>query len=89
MQLVYHTGWATIGEEARSILAQFYDYDHDIPPASRVLDRQQNEATAREKIVFGGLRQSRVPGYLTIPVRGSPPYPCILLAHGMGGSKEE
>lgn len=78
----------TIGEEARSVLAQFFEYDHDIPLQARVLERHENEAYIREKIAFRGLRESRVPGYLTIPVHDSPPYPCILLAHGMGGSKE-
>ena len=76
-----------IGEEAYSILAQFYEYDRDIPLDARVLHRDENEAFTREKVVFRGLHNSRVPGYLTIPTLDSPPYPCVLMAHGLGGSK--
>ena len=35
-----------------------------------------------------GLHHCRVPAYLITPVHYAPPYPCILLAHGMDGSKE-
>jgi dienelactone hydrolase len=82
-------GLPTVGAEAYSILVQFYEYDRDVPLDARVLERDENEAYLREKIVFRGLRHSRVPGYLTIPALDSPPYPCILMAHGMGGSKED
>jgi dienelactone hydrolase len=87
--MVQHEGWAAIGAEARSLLVQFFDYDREGPRDGRVLARVESEAAIREKVVFRGLRQDRVPGYLTLPAHGSPPYPCILLAHGMGGSKEE
>jgi dienelactone hydrolase len=87
--MVQHEGRAAIGAEARSLLVQFFDYDREGPWDGRVLARVESEAAIREKVVFRGLRQDRVPGYLTLPAHGSPPYPCILLAHGMGGSKEE
>jgi dienelactone hydrolase len=85
----HQEAWPMVGEEARQMLAQFFEYDRDVPLDDRVLARQEDEASRREKIVFQGLRRSRVPGYLTVPARGSPPYPCILLAHGMGGSKQD
>jgi len=66
----------------------FFEYDRDIPLNARVLERDQNGARIREKMVFSGLHPSRVPGCLFIPALGSPPYPCVLMAHGMGGSKE-
>jgi fermentation-respiration switch protein FrsA (DUF1100 family) len=79
----------TVGAEAYSTLVQFYEYDRDVPLDARVLERDENEAYIREKIVFRGSHNSRVPGYLSIPALGSPPYPCVLIAHGMGGSKED
>lgn len=82
-------GLITIGEEGFSILSQFYQYDRDVPLTPRTLQRDETETYLREKIVFRGPQNSRVPGYLTLPVGGSGSYPCILLAHGMGGSKEE
>jgi dipeptidyl aminopeptidase/acylaminoacyl peptidase len=77
-----------IGEEAYSILTQFYEYDREVPLDARVLQRDEHESFVRETVAFRGLHHSRIPGYLMIPAPGSPPCPCILLAHGMGGSKE-
>jgi len=85
----YREGLSTVGEDAYSILVQFYEYDRDVPLDARVLHRDENEAYVREKIVFRGLHNSRVPGYLTIPALDSPPCPCILMTHGIGGSKED
>jgi dienelactone hydrolase len=74
--------------EGYPTLVLFFQYDRDIPLNARVLERDQTDARIREKIVVSGLPPSRVPGYLFIPALGSPPYPCVLLAHGVGGSKE-
>jgi dienelactone hydrolase len=87
--MVQHEGWAAIGADARSLLVRFFDYDREGPRDARILAHVESEAAIREKVVFRGLRQDRVPGYLTLPAHDSPPYPCILLAHGMGGSKDE
>ena len=46
------------------------------------------EKYVREKIVFRGARDYRVPGYLAVPKTGTPPYPCVLQIHGMTLSKE-
>jgi dienelactone hydrolase len=81
-------GLQQVGAEAFSTLALFYEYDRDVSLDARVLARDEHETYIREKVVFRGLRLSRVPGYLTIPALDSSPYPCILVAHGMGGSKE-
>jgi len=43
----------------------------------------------REKIVFRGAGNSRAVGYLTLPVTGEPPYPCILQIHGLNASKDD
>lgn len=85
----HQEGLETIGEEAYSILVQFYEYDRDLPLDPRVFDREENGAVIREKIVFRGVRDNRVPGYLAIPTTISPPRPCILLIHGLGASKED
>ncbi len=84
----HQKGLETVGKEAYSLLVQFYEYDHNVPLDARVLYRDEHEAYIREKIVFRGMHNSRVPGYLGIPTTGSPPYSCILLAHGWGSSKE-
>jgi fermentation-respiration switch protein FrsA (DUF1100 family) len=79
----------TVGDEAYSLLVQFYEYDRQVPLDARVLYTEENEADIREKIVFFGGHNSRVPGYLGIPKTGLAPYPCVLLAHGFGSCKED
>ena len=79
----------TIGPEAFEVMRHFYSYDAGIPLEARILDRFEAEDYVREKIVFRGIRNSRVPGYLAIPKSGAPPYPCVLLLHGIGSSKED
>jgi len=77
-----------VGAEAFTTLAQFYQYDRDVPLDARVLEPGQSGAHPREKVVFSGLRNARVPGYFATPSPGAPPCPCVLLAHGMGASKD-
>lgn len=78
-----------VGSEAYSILAQFYEYDRDVPLNARSYDREQTEDFTREKIVFRAVGNSQVAGYLGLPAAGSPPYPCVCLLHGLGASKDD
>lgn len=78
-----------IGPEAFEVMRHFYDYDQDIPLEARVIDRLEELEYVREKIVFRGTHNSRVPGYLAIPTNGTSPYPCVLLLHGVGSTKED
>lgn len=79
----------TVGEEAFSLLTQFYQYDRNVPLDARVYDREESDYSIREKVVFRGLRESLVPGLMAVPASISPPYPCVLLMHGLGASKED
>ncbi len=76
-----------VGTEAYSVLTRFFDYDRDIPLDVRVVERTETPDYIREKIVFRGVRDSRVPAYLAVPTKGSSPYPVVLYLHGIGGSK--
>ena len=78
-----------VGEEAFQVLHQFFQYDQGIPLEARIVEKQDNPNHVREKIVFRGVRDSRVPGYLAIPKTGAPPYPCVLQLHGLTGSKSD
>lgn len=77
-----------IGQEGFEVMRQFFDYDQGIPLEARIVERLDEPGYVREKIVFRGPRNSRVPGYLAIPKNGSAPYPCVILLHGIGSSKE-
>jgi len=76
-----------IGEEAYQVMSQFFEYEKDIPLNARIVETTEMENCVREKIVFTGIRNSRVPGYLVLPKNGKQPYPCVLLLHGYTGSK--
>lgn len=78
-----------IGDEAYQTILQFYQYDKDIPLDPAVVEKQDTAEYVREKIVFRGANDYRVPGYLAIPKVGSPPYPCVLQIHGMTLSKSD
>lgn len=78
----------TVSPEAFQVLIQFYEYDRDIPLDVRIVQREEQANCVRERIVFRGVRDSRVPGYLAIPKTGSAPYPCILLIHPFDASKD-
>lgn len=77
-----------IKSEAFKVMSQFFDYDKTIPLEARVVDKIEETSYIREKIVFQGMGSNRVPGYLAIPKKGNGPYPCVLLLHGVGDSKE-
>ena len=77
-----------IGSEAFEVMRQFFNYDQDIPLEASIVERIDRHEYVREKIVFSGPGNSRVPGYLAIPKNGASPYPCVLQLHGIGSSKE-
>ncbi|MEZ4588996.1 MAG: alpha/beta fold hydrolase [Gemmatimonadales bacterium] len=79
---------APIGTEAFEVMREFFEYDRSVPLAARTIERLEEEAYVREKIVFRGAGDSRVPGYLAIPAKGVGPYPCVLLLHGIGSDKD-
>jgi predicted esterase len=78
-----------LGDEAFQAILQFYQYDKDIPLDAAVVETMDQEKYVREKIVFRGAYDYRVPRYLAIPKTGAPPYPCVLQIHGMTLSKED
>jgi len=71
-----------LGEEAFQVLREFFQYDKDMPLDARIIATDDTPDYIREKIVFNGAQDSRVPGYLALPKKDVPPYPCVLLLHG-------
>ena len=63
-----HSG--AMSQEAYEAILQFYEYDTDMPLEARVLEREEHPTYIREKIVFNGVRDSRVPGYLGLDALG-------------------
>lgn len=77
-----------LGAEGFAVLREFFRYDEDVPLEVRLAERIDGPGYVREKLVFRGIRDSRVPAYLALPTSGDPPYPCVILLHGIGGSKD-
>lgn len=76
--------------DAFAAILQFYQYDSTIPLDAKIVQESMYpEKKTREKIVFTGVNDKRVPGYLELPKSGEAPYPCILLIHGLTSSKDE
>ena len=78
---------SAFSDEAYEAILQFYQYDKEMPLDARVVERVETPTYGREKVVFDGIRDSRVPGYLGLPKTGTGPFPCILLIDGITGSK--
>lgn len=78
-----------IGKDAFNVMRDFFEYDRGIPLDARVVARREQPEYVREKIVLRSVRDRRVPGYLATPTGGAGPYPCVILMHGIGGSKED
>jgi dienelactone hydrolase len=77
-------GTPEVFEAVRSV----YEYNRKAPLLSESLAKRDFPAYTREKIVFNGVQQSRVPGLLLIPKAGRRPYPVVILLHGITASKE-
>lgn len=84
-----HSKKMLLSDNAFQAILQFYQYDKEIPLDAAVVEKEEGENYVREKIVFRGAHDYRVPGYLAIPTTETPPYPCVLQIHGMTLSKED
>ena len=78
-----------VANDAYNAILQFYQYDKDIPFELNIIESVENKSYKREKIVFTGINNSRVTGFLAIPKTGEPPYPCVLQMHGLNVSKND
>lgn len=79
---------APISDEAYRTLADFYQYDPQLPLDARVLKKEDAPTYTREKVVFTGGRGDRVPAFVMLPKTGRPPYPLVLLIDGWTGGKD-
>ena len=67
-----------INAESFEVMSQFFEYDKDIPLEDRIVDKTNESDYIKEKIVFRGINDSRVHGYLALPKNENGPFPCIL-----------
>ncbi|MCZ6680807.1 MAG: alpha/beta fold hydrolase [Candidatus Poribacteria bacterium] len=77
----------SVSDETYQAILQFYQYDREMPLEARTVETVETPDYIREKVVFNGIRDSRVPGYLGLPTTDNGPFPCVLLIDGITGSK--
>ena len=78
-----------MSQEALNAVMRFYQYDTYTRLFPRVVQREDMELYRREKIVLTSADGQRLPAFLAIPAIRVPPYPAVLLAHDLGGSKDD
>ncbi|TYA74283.1 alpha/beta hydrolase family protein [Seonamhaeicola marinus] len=77
-----------VSDEVYNAIAQFYEYDKNVPLNAVIAHKKKNKTSVIEKIVFTGPYNSRVPSYLIIPKKSLDKYPIVLIADGIYGSKD-
>lgn len=78
-----------IDEKTYHILAQLYEYDREVPLEAQIAEQTETSEYTRQKIVFRGINDEWVPGYLAIPQIGKMPCPCVVQLHGFGADKSQ
>lgn len=79
---------APLSPETMEVLTQFYTYDKALPLNVRLAEKSAVAGNPRDKFVFTSQAGDRVPGLLVFPKQAAGPVPCVVLLHGMGGSKD-
>ncbi len=77
-----------VSDEVFKSIIQFYEYDKEIPLDAKIVANQEFPYGNREKIVFTGINNSRVPSYFISPKDSTKTHPVILIVDGVYGSKE-
>lgn len=77
-----------VGDEAWQVMRQSLEVDRADPLAPRSSPVGAADAGRVERVVFTGARAARVPAQLETPIHTTPPWPCVLLVHGLSRSKE-
>ncbi len=69
--------------------SQLFEYDRGTPLNPTREPMLKNQMYERYHIEYTSTNNQRVPGWLTIPAKGKKPFPCIMVGHGLGGSKQD
>lgn len=68
--------------------ARYYaGYAADLPLGAVIEESTLLPDYRRERFVYTGLPDTRVPGSLALPIATDPPYPCLVFLHGIGQDK--
>lgn len=74
--------------EFNDLVYGFFDYDKANSLNLSISTSEETPKYLKQKIVFDGIKNSRVPGYIATPKESGGPFPCVLLLHSGIGSKD-
>jgi len=77
-----------VSNEVFLSIAQFYEYDRNMPLDARIVSKHDYAGASHEKIVFTGVNYSKVPSFLIIPKDGKDKHPVVFIVDGYSGTKE-
>lgn len=77
-----------VSNEVFQAIAQFYEYDRNMPLDAHIVWKQDYAGSSQEKLVFTGVNYSKVPSFLMIPKDGKEKHPVVLIVDGYSGTKE-
>lgn len=77
-----------VSDDGFAILRETFAYDQKLPLNARIIQKFDTATFTREKFVFDGWRNSRVPGLIAVPKNGAGRHPVVLMIDGIGGWKE-
>ena len=83
-----HTPIPLVNDDVYHAIAQFLEYDRNIPLDAKIIYKDEFEGSTREKIVFTGVNNSKVPAFLVIPNDNVATHPVVFLIDGIYGSKD-
>ena len=69
--------------------ASFFEYDISQPLSPKVEQLEKNARYTKYHVWYVGTNEQRVSAYLFTPSKGKEPFPCIIVMHGSGGSKDD
>ena len=73
---------------AQTIGAALLAYDRALPLDPEVKEKSVEDGVRLLSVTYSSTHSERVPALLALPANPKPPLPCIVLMHGLGGSKE-
>lgn len=74
-------------ETKLQIYVKSYQYDHKLPLNAEIKKIGVMGAFTLYHVFYDSLNGERVPGQIYIPTKGNAPYPCVIVQHGYGDSK--
>lgn len=88
LALVSCTAQTPTAAMAQAIGEALLAYDRALPLDAEVKEKSLADGIRLLSVTYSSTHGERVPALLALPATARPPLPCVILMHGLGGSKE-